>query len=273
MTDAQPLLNPPARGWERDLAGPNDRPDATPGLFMSAPNHVDEIYIELSRTYLEIRGIVIWFCPLMFVCAIVMTTVSVWIWNDTGLGFVSVALPIVSLGVWMGLVSYRMDVTPPRDLPLRFNRARRKVYAYEFKSIWWNPFVRWPVWTVSYDWDDIRAEAWRQRGATANGGYIVKTGVVLSVVKPGTNEVIDRFQLGAKAGGEAAWAYVCTYMQQGPQALPPTKWKPRDWNNEPTMNLARLLAPKVKWPEAMDVESRTAPEGSERRYPVSDPQA
>ncbi|MEZ2350844.1 DUF6708 domain-containing protein [Caballeronia sp. RCC_10] len=148
----------------------------------------------------------------------------------------------------MGL---RIDVCPPRDLPLRFNRTRRRMYAYDFKAIWWNPFVRWPVRAVSYDWDDVRAEAWHQHGML-NGAYVLKYGVALSVVKPGTNEVIDRFQLGP-VGGEATWAYICTYMQQGPHALPPSQYEPRDWNNEPTFNLARALAPKVKWPEAMDL--------------------
>ncbi len=51
-----------------------------------------------------------------------------------------------------------------------------KVYPYEFKMSWWNPFIRWPVRTVVYDWDDIRAEAWRQQGATFNGEYVVKWG-------------------------------------------------------------------------------------------------
>ncbi|BCF88762.1 DUF6708 domain-containing protein [Paraburkholderia largidicola] len=261
MADMQPLLNPPAQGWERDLPGPNDRPHATPGLFSNVPNHVDNIFVELSRAYLDFRGLLVWIAPLMFLAPFGMIWLAFLTFDDANpmpLGLLLLTAFVLMIGVWGGSVGVRMDISPPRDLPLRFNRARRKVYAYEFKAIWWNPFVRWPVWTVSYDWDDIRAEAWRQRGATANGGYIVKAGVVLSVVKPGTNEVIDRFQLGAKAGGEAAWAYVCTYMQQGPQALPPSKRKPRDWNNEPTMNLARLLAPKVKWPEAMDVESRTA---------------
>ncbi|WP_319000633.1 DUF6708 domain-containing protein [Burkholderia sp. AU30198] len=90
----------------------------------------------------------------------------------------------------------------------------------------------------------------------------MKWGVVLSVVKPGTNEVVDRFQLGAKGDGEAAWAYICTYMQEGPGSLPQSDYLARDYNNERTFNIARLLAPKVKWPVAMDIESRTAPADS-----------
>ncbi|MEM5435485.1 DUF6708 domain-containing protein [Paraburkholderia diazotrophica] len=258
MTNMRPLLNPPARGWRRDLSGPNDRSDAMPGLFMCAPNHVDEVWLELPRSYLDMRGLLLWLSPLPLLAPVGL----IWLASITldGLSIDLLLLLFATfVDLWAGLVGLRMDISPPRDLPLRFNRARRKIYAYEFKPIWWNPFSRWPVRAVSYDWDDVRAEAWSQGGMAGSGVYFSKSGVVLSVVRPGTNEVIDRFQLRAKANDEKAWAYICTYMQQGPQALPPSKWKPRDWNNEPTMNLARLLAPKVKWPEEMDVESRTTP--------------
>ncbi|WP_199098145.1 DUF6708 domain-containing protein [Dyella sp. ASV21] len=152
----------------------------------------------------------------------------------------------------------RFDLSPPRDEPLRFNRARQKIYIYNFKHRWWNPFERWRVVPVAYDWSQVRAEAWKQRGATAQGGVIIKWGVVLSIVAPGTNKVIDRFRLSTMGANEHAWAYVCTYMQQGPSALPPPG-EPQDPNAVPWYNLALRLAPKVKWPDAMDIESRTAP--------------
>ncbi|NHV24706.1 hypothetical protein HAV18_00445 [Burkholderia sp. D-99] len=161
-------------------------------------------------------------------------------------------------GGWSILVLSRPDISSPRDLPLRFNRLRRKMYVYEIDVVWWNPFIRWPIRAVAYDWNDVRAEAWQLQGAI-NGGHTMKWGVVLSVVKAGTNEVIDRFQLGAKGDGEAAWAYICTYMQEGPGALPPSDYLSRDDNNDRTLNIAYLLAPKVKWPTEMDIESRTAP--------------
>nr|WP_321854282.1 DUF6708 domain-containing protein [Paraburkholderia tropica] len=48
-------------------------------------------------------------------------------------------------------------------------------------------------------------------------------------------------------------------MQQGPDALPKWPYPPRDWNNDVGLNLARKLAPRVKWPAGMDIESRSAP--------------
>ncbi|MEM5435484.1 DUF6708 domain-containing protein [Paraburkholderia diazotrophica] len=225
---------------------------------MSTPNHVDDVYLELPRSYLDLRGLVIWFAPLSVVLPFLASLLIFDAFSGV-LEFLAYMSGFELLGIFSAFLFFRLDASAPRDLPLRFNRLRRRMYAYEFKPILWNPFARWPVRAAAYDWDDVRAEAWSQGGMAGSGVYFSKSGVVLSVVKPGTNEVVDRFQLRAKANDEKAWAYICTYMQQGPQALPPSKWKPRDWNNEPTMNLARLLAPKVKWPEEMDVESRTAP--------------
>ncbi|MBZ5791279.1 hypothetical protein K8353_14280 [Burkholderia contaminans] len=181
---------------------------------------------------------------------------------------VAIGFFLVMFGGWSILVLSRPDISSPRDLPLRFNRLRRKMYVYEIDVVWWNPFIRWPIRAVAYDWNDVRAEAWQLQGAI-NGGHTMKWGVVLSVVKAGTNEVIDRFQLGVKGDGEAAWAYICTYMQEGPGALPPSDYPSRDDNNDRTLNIAYLLAPKVKWPAEMDIESRTAPTASSCYDPLN----
>ncbi|WP_250472824.1 DUF6708 domain-containing protein [Caballeronia sp. GAFFF1] len=259
MPPQKPLLNPPMRGWLRDLPAPGDPPETTPGLFLTAPNHLDDVYLELPRSYLDFRGLVLY-------GAIVEILMGYWVFGwlftdieGTPKSLVLLAIVGLFVIVWVVIAGIRIDTAPPRDMPLRFNRQRRKVYAYEFKPVWWNPFTRWPVQSLAYNWDDVRAELWSLGGVTGGGMFVSKAGVVLSVVKPGTNEVIDRIQLRAKSADERAWAYICTYMQRGPQALPPSKWQPRDWNNEPTVNLARLLAPKVKWPVEMDIESRTAP--------------
>ena len=161
------------------------------------------------------------------------------------------------VGVWSLLLSVKFDAAPPRDQPLRFNRTRQRLYAYNFHHRWWNPFERWRVEPVAYDWSQVRAERWLKRGSTGNG-VVIKGGVVLSIVKPGTNEVIDRFPLTTMGADEHAWAYICTYMQQGPDALPPPD-PPKDHNDVLWCNVALLLAPKVKWPADMDRESRTAP--------------
>ncbi len=175
-------------------------------------------------------------------------------------GIVLLHISVIALCVWAVCVFYRADVSAPRSLPLRFNRLRRKVYVYDFHSVWWNPFTRWYVTTASYDWDDLRAEKWKVRGATAGGAPIIKEGVSIAVVKPGTNDVITRFLLSSTAANTSnLWAYVCSYMQNGIEGLDPDHAEPRDPNDVAPYNLALRLAPKVEWPADMDRESRTAP--------------
>jgi hypothetical protein len=173
---------------------------------------------------------------------------------------VSVIVPF-----WSGVYFWRMDTNAPRDEPIRFNRARRKVYVYRFYHNWLRPFSRtaWYCRAEAYNWDDLRAEACSIYGPMGSGGLIET--VTLAVVAPGTNTVLDRFHFAfGIQQGEMYWAMAQRFMQQGPDSIPTFEYLPRDWNNEDvTLNLARYLAPKVKWPEDMDIESRTAPSGHE----------
>ena len=254
---SRPKLVPPCSGWQEDLPRPDELPIVAPDLGFDKPNHQDYIYLELSRTSALIRGLMIWLAPLM---AFLLTRMS-WIFfsieHKLGLEFWLLFLFCLFFGICSLWFCIKIDTAPPRDLPLRFNRTRQRLYAYNFIYHWWNPFERWRVEPVAYDWSQVRAERWLKRGATGSG-VVIKGGVVLSIVKPGTNEVIDRFPLTTMGADEHAWAYICTYMQQGPDALPPPG-RPKDHNDVSGLNIALLLAPKVKWPADMDLESRTAP--------------
>lgn len=255
---ASPLLDPPCPGWQSDLPGPETVPVVPQSLGFDTPNHMDEVYVEISRRLLLTRGFIIWIGFLMFLGAAEISMSAIRLSFGThAKGLLAATMSCVVFCVWAGLMFLHIDISPPRDLPIRLNRARQKLYAYNFKYSWWNPFG-WRVMPVAYDWSQIRAERWKHRSFTAQGVLIIKWGVTLSVVAPGTNKVIDRFPLSTMGADEHAWAYLCTYMQQGPQALPPPG-PPRDCNRAPWYNLARLLAPKVKWPSDMDLESRSAP--------------
>ncbi|WP_329603644.1 DUF6708 domain-containing protein [Pseudomonas putida] len=253
----RPLLNPPCTGWIEDLLHPDVPPSIETSLGNQNPNHQDLIYLELPRTlgwareiiaFLSFPTVVVSLLPLSFIGS-----------NLEHRDFESLLLNIFAAvcGIWMFIVSLRVSVSPPRDEPLRFNRARGKMYAYNFKYCWWNPFRNWKVETACYDWSQVRAERWSQNGVLPNGGVIIKWGVMLSIVAPGTNNVIDRFPLGMMAD-QHTWAYICTYMQQGPSALPPPG-EPKDHNDVLWCEFALRLAPRVEWPAEMDLESRTAP--------------
>jgi hypothetical protein len=217
------------------------------------PNHQDEIYLEIPRSQLLMRGFMSFLSP--FMGASTLYALSL-IFESFKLGVPWLAVSSVGiflLGIWATAGSFRVDTSPPRDEPIRFNRARQKIYAYNFRHQWWNPFGRWYVETVSYNWSQVRAERWSQQA-----GSVFKSGVMLSIVELGTNNVIDRFPLTFLGTDRHAWAYVCTYMQEGPSALPPPG-PPKDHNDVLWCEFALRLAPKVVWPPEMDQESRSAP--------------
>ena len=253
----KPELIPPCSGWLEDLPHPDEIPAVIPDLGFDAPNFQNGVFLELPRAFAFLRGCLIWLVPIIYSYVFVFSWITYLDWRflkiDEWIIFVSTTVFVH----WSATVFWKFDVAPPRDLPLRFNRARKRVYAYNFNYCWWNPFERLRIEPVAYDWSQVRAERWLKRGATAQGGLVIKGGVVLSIVKPGTNEVIDRFPLTTMGADEHAWAYICTYMQQGPDALPPPG-PPKD-HNDVGLNIALFLAPKVKWPADMDLESRTAP--------------
>ncbi|WP_230943370.1 DUF6708 domain-containing protein [Burkholderia cepacia] len=267
---ATPALNPPCTGWKRDLPGPNEPVDENPSLMWLTPMHLDTVYLEIARNTTALRGLVLCFAGAMALVTVSLAMFAVWSFTTPqfshagslaeDVGFFLLFVAFISFSAWLTYVLYRMDASPPRDLPLRFNRLRRRVYVYGFRSVWWNPFTRWHVTTESYDWNDLRAEQWKVRSASAGGAPILKEGVSVAVVKPGTNEVITRFDFSTTAANTTnLWAYVCSYMQNGIEGLDPDHAEPRDPNDVAPYNLALRLAPKVEWPADMDRESRTAP--------------
>lgn len=264
MKNRAPLLNKPSPGWQRDLATPTDDyfPDSQSKPYPTL-NSLNRIYMEVSRRSTKMRGLMLGIAvaPLAFVLLIPGDFTDLqhrWgIGIGAALGFIA---PYI-LMVLMAVLCIRIDTSIPRDEPIRFNRLRRRVYVYSFQHVWWNPFSHWYVTTKSYNWSDLRAEAWRQRGANGQGGLLITWGVSIAVVKPGTNEVMERFPLSVGQDEGSSWDYVCAYMQHGPEALPPVE-RFNDPNEVPPYNLALRLAPKVRWPEQMDAESRSGPEDS-----------
>jgi hypothetical protein len=264
----KPKLDRPAPHWKQDLPEPNNPSESKidPLLMSSPPNHYDEVYMELARSTLRVRGVAIWGAIIGVPMALVLVCMMVdmlLFWKRYDLELLALEIGGVVVIIWSAVYLWRLDTTAPRDEPIRFNRARRKVYVYRFYHNGLFPFSRtsWYCCAEAYNWDDLRAEYSSFYGPGGNGGFIES--ISLAVVVPGTNKVLDRFHF-AHGGqqGEMYWAMAQRFMQQGPDSIPTFEYLPRDWNNEDvTLNLARYLAPKVKWPEDMDIESRTAPSG------------
>jgi hypothetical protein len=180
--------------------------------------------------------------------------------NATGL---VVAILAATAACWIFVPFLRLDIELPRDEPIRFNRLRRKVYFYQFTydRMFFLSKRKWGVKPEIHAWDDLRAEACRVY-APGHGGLIEN--IVIAAHRPGTNEVIARYFFAHDIhNGEHYWAIARLFMQQGPDALPEFEKCPRDWNSDAEVGFPRRLAPKVKWPPDMDLESRTAPTSEE----------
>lgn len=250
-------------GWEHDLPGPHDAPVTRPlASMLSPPNHIDETYMELPRATLQVRGVGFWLIICVAPPIICLFLVSLGRRGMVPLGFMDLCLVAALVGgIYIFGYIWRMDMEAPVDEPIRFNRLRRKIYVYHFGYCGINLFSRtkWGVFPKTYDWDNVRAEYCSAYGPMGTGG--VAKFVNLLVVEPGTGKVLDRLFLAhGRLKGEMYWAMAQLYMQQGPEAIPKFDRPPRDWNNEVHFeNIARRFAPKVKWPDAMDLESRTAP--------------
>ena len=262
------MLSPPAYGWKYDLPGPNSPPAMLifPENLSEVPNHMDDIYLELPRATLLIRGAAI--CGSLAFFAISILPIEGWLDYYLASGHAAsfkitcVAVAAWVFFAWLGVYFWRMDLHAPVDEPIRFNRARRKIYVYRFHHAILRPFssTAWGVRVEVYYWDSLHAEFCSVYGPMGSGG-LVET-VSLAITHPKTGAVIDRF-LFAHRGYQAEmyWAMAQMFMQQGPQALPRFSNPPRDWNNEPQFfNIARRLAPRVQWPADIDLESRTAPD-------------
>ncbi|MFK0347149.1 DUF6708 domain-containing protein [Pseudomonas asiatica] len=203
-----------------------------------APNHQCAIYLEIARQSTTPRCAssiltVILCIPLTLNIYLMLSSLD--IKNPESIIHSTLELMLITWGVATGIL---IDTTPPLDEPIRFNRLRQKIYAYNFMRQWWNPFDMGKIAAVSYDWSQVRAELWAQ----TRSGLIVRWGVMLSIVAPGTNNVIDRFHLSMMGTDELTWAYICTYMQEGPSALPPPG-TPKDHDDILWCEFALRLAP------------------------------
>ena len=265
---ARPQLYPPCVGWKEDLSPPSETPITIPSLGGITPNHTDSIYLEIPRKTIIVRNLYF-----LMVIGVALTGPPILIIlaesiSSQDLGISALFFSLLLNYIWCLTYGLKLSALPPRDEPIRFNRARQKIYAYNYTYCWWNPFERTRISPITYEWPQVRAERWAQSGALPNGGLIFKYGVVLSIIRPGTNEVIDRFHLTTMGADEHAWAYICIYMQEGPSALPPPG-KPKDHNDLLWCQFASRLAPSVVWPTEMDLESKTAPV-SEQLHSSSD---
>ena len=243
-----PQLIPPVENWSEDLPDLAEDQHYPPQLIWV--NKINDIWMEIPRHKYVMWG-AIWFIGFMMIIPLVMSIAFIF---AQGVIFIPSLLFVCLMAIFIFssflIFCLKSVLFEPRGAPVRFNRKRQKVYVYEYQRSSWNPWSRWyPVIKV-FDWADIHAERVLMAGHADWGHRIY-----CAVCKPGTYEVVDRFVLtwavGSVYDAYGLWSHCCHYMQAKPVPTAPLLTDiPWSWTPVKT----------VRWPQALDQESTTAPD-------------
>lgn len=237
------VLIPQAERWQEDLPVQWLEHDVEPNAIWL--NEKNDIWLEIPRYENQISwdwGNIFSFISVLFM--IYFLLVPFIFYGMDGATLVAIIAFLFFLSLFKLMV--RMTYHTPRGTPVRLNRKRQKVYIYEHHRSSWNPWIDWPVEIRVFNWDDVRGEITYEAGRSHQGYQLHG-----AVCQPGTSHVRERFALTWTVGDKEAlrelWCYCCHYMQHRP--VPETARfaeHPQQWGH-------------IHWPEALDVESRTAP--------------
>ncbi|HGD3425962.1 TPA: DUF6708 domain-containing protein [Enterobacter hormaechei] len=234
----------------------NNQPELVPPLLIWL-NKKNSIWMEIPRYGGVVWGGMIFGGVITLAANLFMMVISFFVIGDIvdNLGFGVSGTSLIMLFFFinfslfsMVILFFKIYLSEPRDQPIRLNKKRQKIYVFDYKRKWWNPWVRWPTTIKAYRWADIHGEV-RFSSDRYTGGFQL----FASVCQPGTLNVVERFQIasGSPAQLQQLWSYLCLYMKGEPvpdEAVNkgrPDFWCPRKAD---------------KWPEEMERESTTAPD-------------
>jgi hypothetical protein len=227
-------LKPQHRFWDEDLPA-REGPAGDNLVFYEELTGLNEHRLVVSRTSDILRGGGLFF-GLVFLALVVVAAgflgfAAVDLFQQGRQGYVFSAfmlLLVLAAGCAGVLMFFRIDLSVPRDTPVRFNRKTGKLQAYEYQRTH-NPFAKWPTVIKEFDWSTVEAEIHKQAGFNGKA-YVVRYALVLCICKPGTTEVVDRVTLKGNRivtqDLHALWNYLRRYMAEGPEKLPPVKLLP-----------------------------------------------
>lgn len=223
-------FTPKNPSWYEDLAARESEIDLNERLDSPVLdedlNHVDENYLEISRTSSVIRGLGVLIGIMYFLFAVsFLFPMLIEQWHDyfVTAPWFGLYYCTMLLGATLAASLFALhDCLLPRDTPVRFNRNTRKIYAYEYKASL-RRLQRWRTEIKIYDWDQVEAEIAKVSASTGKT-YVVRHELVLVICKAGSNEVIDRISLkGNDVTVETLyqlWSYIRRFMAYGPASIP-----------------------------------------------------
>ncbi|MCO4857229.1 hypothetical protein MKD49_12140 [Herbaspirillum sp. WGmk3] len=136
MSSTPSRFNPINQHWYEDL--PDHQADF--GRNLESPtladdiNAISESYLEVSRAGIVIRRglLMVGTVMLVFFSWVVMHLVAASIGPDDALIFPIISWSLLALGMTCAIFSMILDCSIPRDMPVRFDRDKCKVYAYDY---------------------------------------------------------------------------------------------------------------------------------------------
>lgn len=140
MARSSPMLDRPCAGWQADLPAPTSRivkfTDIIPPI-----NQQSDLFLELSRCVSPHRGAALLLAVFQTIASVIYLIWSFGILIPASFfGFdpLMIVVQILAVGFCLILPIFLIcsAVLPPRDCPIRFNRALRKVYTYGFNESW-----------------------------------------------------------------------------------------------------------------------------------------
>ncbi|WP_300000909.1 DUF6708 domain-containing protein [uncultured Cedecea sp.] len=253
----KPLLTPRLKNWEEDLPA-NSEKQVVPGQLIQV-TEINDIWMEVPRYENTMWGLE-WFgviaSILAFIIVIGMSIAIIFLPDfnfSSGYDISMIAILWGGGGIFLSMLILflRMALFVPRDQPIRFNRKRQKIYIFEHHRKAWNPWAKWPTTVRVFDWADIHGEISHESDRLDQGFRLYG-----AICKPGTLKVTERVILNYSIYyiqlQRELWSHWCQYMQHQPVVMDPLCPPPGDGRPQKKA--------KSLWPEALDRESRTAPE-------------
>ncbi|QCR35374.1 DUF6708 domain-containing protein [Nissabacter sp. SGAir0207] len=249
-----PRLAPRLKNWQEDLP-PNQSVQTAPAKLIHV-TEINDIWMELPR-YQNIMwgcawvGVITTALPFAFMASIALRILYDCLIEGNVRYFIVFLSLLIGSGLFMSsmfLLNLKMALYVPRDQPIRFNRARQKIYVFDYHRTW-NPWAHWSASVRVFDWADVYGEL-----AYDPDRYSQGYPLFCAVCKPGTHEVLERFELSrAMLNPEPQrrlWSFCCQYMQyKEADRTPLLPGRPDSW----------VPRASQRWPEEIERESSSAP--------------
>jgi hypothetical protein len=148
--EPQPRLNPPVSCWREDMPE-NHEPQLVPPQLRWLTTQNDT-YLEVPRYSTE----VIWW-GMLFTAVLIFGVMVFFVILCLSMCFYLFAS--IGFFIFSSMISFfvKMYFVVPRNLPLRFNRKRQKIYIFNYNHSRL-PWLNWPVSIRVYNWADVYGE-------------------------------------------------------------------------------------------------------------------